>query len=172
MKIPLAALALLAVLTAPARADLYSWTDEKGATHYSSTPPKETKKRNVKTHKSLPTSAFEFKPSTSAASAREYAPLGPPVLASASRAAAPTPSYVAAPSVDLYSTASCGYCAQARAYLTEKRVAYTDHDVEHDEAAYQAFRNYGAVGVPFAVIGGAKISGFSPERYRQVLGLP
>ncbi len=36
-------------------------------------------------------------------------------------------------SIDMYSTSWCGACAQARAYLSEHHVRFTDHDVDRSE---------------------------------------
>ena len=78
----------------------------------------------------------------------------------------------AAPSVDLYTTASCPYCEEARSFMRANGVSFREYDVENDGAAYERYRSQGGRGVPFAIIGGAAVSGYSSERYRQLLGLP
>ena len=39
--------------------------------------------------------------------------------------------------IKIYSTPTCGYCHQAKAFLDERGVKYTDYDVSRDQAAAQ-----------------------------------
>lgn len=37
--------------------------------------------------------------------------------------------------VTIYSTPTCGFCKQLKAFLSEKNISFTDHDVTTDESA-------------------------------------
>jgi glutaredoxin len=63
--------------------------------------------------------------------------------------------------VVLYGTASCGYCAKTRAYLKERKIAYADLDVEQSAQAQREFKQFGAGGVPYLLIGDRRIQGFN-----------
>ncbi|ALC17216.1 Glutaredoxin [Desulfuromonas soudanensis] len=75
------------------------------------------------------------------------------------------------PRVELFTTAWCGYCKRAKAYLRSRGVPFTEYDVEKDSAAARRFRilNPGG-GVPVALIGDFQINGFNPAAYEAALG--
>ena len=56
----------------------------------------------------------------------------------------------------LFTTSWCGYCRQAKAYLAQKQVAYTEHDVE-TPAGMEALAHIGRAG------GGADLGLAWPE---------
>lgn len=64
--------------------------------------------------------------------------------------------------VILYSTSWCGYCRRARAYFTQKGVAFVEKDVERDAMASREVLNKtgGYSGVPVIDIDGTIIQGF------------
>jgi len=76
------------------------------------------------------------------------------------------------PSVELYSTSWCGYCQKARLFFRKKGIKFVEYDIEKDQnAAYRKKQLDSGRGVPFAVINGQKISGYSEARYLQALEL-
>lgn len=104
--------------------------------------------------------------------------LGPAVFGQATPASAqttqPAPSQqqLSQPKVELYTTSWCPYCRKAKAYLQQHGISYRDYDVEKDPAAARRQQQLGGGnGVPFAIINGKKISGFSPGAYAAALGL-
>jgi glutaredoxin len=65
--------------------------------------------------------------------------------------------------ITMYSTSWCHACKQARAYMQEKNIAFTDYDVEHDAAARtQAHALNPRGSVPTISIDGDVMVGFSP----------
>lgn len=74
------------------------------------------------------------------------------------------------PAVTLYATTHCPWCDKARAYLSDRGVAFVERDVEHEPAAAAELRElcrqarvaYG--GVPVLHIGKAVILGFDQPR--------
>lgn len=63
--------------------------------------------------------------------------------------------------VIVYSTQTCPYCVMAKRYLSEKGVAYADHDVGADQKrAFEMLAKTGQMGVPVLDINGTVIVGF------------
>ena len=75
-----------------------------------------------------------------------------------------------APEVELYVTSWCMYCKMAADFLRSKGVPFTSYNIERDkEAAIRKMRLDPSPGVPFAVINGFRIHGFSVEGYEKAL---
>ncbi len=63
--------------------------------------------------------------------------------------------------VVIYSTPYCHFCTLAKKYLSDKGVAYTEHDVARDEtAAEEMVKKTGQMGVPVIIIGNEIVVGF------------
>jgi glutaredoxin-like YruB-family protein len=74
--------------------------------------------------------------------------------------------------VTVYSTPTCPYCKMAKAFLDEKGIAYTDHDVSADTAAAEAMvKKSGQMGVPVLEVDGKIIVGFDQNELSEALGL-
>jgi len=72
--------------------------------------------------------------------------------------------------VILYTTSWCPYCKKARDFFTSRNISFTDYDIEKDKEAAERKRQLDTgSGVPFAIINGTKIHGFSPEDYEKAL---
>jgi glutaredoxin len=75
--------------------------------------------------------------------------------------------------VEIYITSWCRYCKEAIAFLNSNRIQFKQYDIEKDSKSAAMMKKLGGTGgVPFAIINGKKIYGFSKERYKQELGLP
>jgi glutaredoxin len=72
--------------------------------------------------------------------------------------------------VELYVTSWCPYCKQAIRYFRSRGIPFTAYDIEKDAIAGRRKSELDTRGgVPFAVINGQKIRGFSPEAYEKAL---
>jgi mycoredoxin len=71
--------------------------------------------------------------------------------------------------VILFSTATCGYCAQARALLDARQVDYADLRIDDSDLARNEFEALAAVGVPVLLIGQRRIEGFREEAIIEAL---
>jgi len=72
--------------------------------------------------------------------------------------------------IDLYVTSWCPYCKKAETYLDQQGLEYQKYDIENDkEAAQRMYRLAGSGGVPFAIINGVAIKGWSKEAYAAAL---
>ncbi len=83
----------------------------------------------------------------------------------------PPPNFAAAHQVPvvLYSTDWCGYCAKARQFLQENRIAYFEYDIEKSAEGQAQYRALGGRGVPVLQVNGHVVKGFNPERVRRLL---
>lgn len=146
---------VLLFAAAPGSADIYKWVDENGVLNFSDVPP--TAGKAVESVKSIDSPD----PSPVQPDARPAAPAAPASQKSSDNR------------VEIFTTEWCKYCKQAIAFLQANRIKYTQYDVETNPYARKRKKDLGGgKGVPFAVINGRKISGFSEKTYRQVLGLP
>lgn len=65
-------------------------------------------------------------------------------------------------SVVVYSTPTCGFCHQIKAYLQQRDVLFVEHDVSQDpRAAQEMLQLSGQQGVPVTVIDGQVVVGFN-----------
>lgn len=75
--------------------------------------------------------------------------------------------------VTLYTTPTCGYCRQLKAYLRQRGVPFIEHDVSRDrQAAIEMVRLSGQQGVPVAVINGQVVVGFNRPLIDRLLARP
>lgn len=72
--------------------------------------------------------------------------------------------------VELYLVSWCPYCKKAREFFDFKGISYTAYDIEEDaKAATRKKQLDSKTGVPFAIVNGVKIHGYSPEMYSRAL---
>ena len=73
--------------------------------------------------------------------------------------------------VKIYTTPTCGYCHQAKRFLSERGVKYTEHDVSRNKAAAEEMVHLtGQMGVPVIVVDGQVVTGFDRARLESLLG--
>lgn len=72
--------------------------------------------------------------------------------------------------VTVYSAPWCAFCHMAKQYLTSKKVAFTDIDVEADpDGARSIVEKTGQAGIPVIEIGDEVILGFDRARIDSAL---
>jgi glutaredoxin 3 len=72
--------------------------------------------------------------------------------------------------ITVYSTTWCGFCHMAKQYFDKLGVKYEDKDVEKNpDAAVEAVKKSGQMGVPVIDIDGTVILGFDRPRIDQAL---
>lgn len=146
-------------------AEMYRW-EENGIVTFKDTPPPVSKKRKVRVYKETD---FDVAPPV-------------PVPSKSSRISPSTPSQPLqsavkkterfAGTIEMYSTAWCGYCVAAERYMKDKNYRYVTYDIEKDLSAKQRHKELGGRGVPLIIIGAHKMSGFSPENLEYYLDKP
>lgn len=67
--------------------------------------------------------------------------------------------------VVIYTTPTCGYCTQALAHLKRRNIPYLQKDVSANAEAQSEWQSLGGRGVPLALFGSQKLSGFSAASY-------
>jgi glutaredoxin-like YruB-family protein len=73
-------------------------------------------------------------------------------------------------SVIVYTTPTCGYCYQVKAYLGQRRIPFVERDVSQDgQAAREMVQLSGQQGVPVVLVDGQLVLGFNRPRIDQLL---
>lgn len=75
--------------------------------------------------------------------------------------------------VEIYTSPTCHFCTDLKAFLDEKGVAYTEYDVTADEEKRKELTERSQqMGVPVTFIDGTQmIDGFDKDRLTEALGL-
>lgn len=135
---------LLSVAAGAASAQMYSWKDAKGVTHFSDQPPPANAVKAVE---------------RSGAGADSGGPALPYALNEAVRK---NP-------VVLYTTGACEACDQGRALLRQRGVPFTEKTVNSNEDQ-QRLKAAGSDGqLPFLLVGSNKRVGFQLESWQEML---
>jgi glutaredoxin len=71
--------------------------------------------------------------------------------------------------VGIFTTDSCTYCAAAKKFLEQKKVAYTEFNLDRSDKARQVFGMLGGRGVPLIIVGEQRLVGFDPGVLGRVL---
>ena len=73
-------------------------------------------------------------------------------------------------SVTIYTTPTCPFCEQAKKFMRERGVSYTEHDVMEDlKKRDEMVELSGQMGVPVIVMGEQVLIGFNPEELGRAL---
>ena len=146
---------LLIYLCGMATAEVYKWVDNNGEVHITDSPPPDAKSSGeIKVYKDNPQDNQNAAPATE--TNREES--------------SPSFERKKTSEVVLYTTSWCPYCRKARDYLRSRGIDFTEYDIEKDEeAAIRKKQLDGRGGVPFAVINGRPIRGFSAPAYDRAL---
>ena len=82
------------------------------------------------------------------------------------------------PTIDIYTTPTCGFCAGLKKFLAEHNVEYVEHDVTTDPEAFEEMQalSGGSMQVPFTVFNKGQSDqttqiGFDAAKVSEVLGL-
>ena len=74
------------------------------------------------------------------------------------------------PNVELYVTSWCTYCHKAKAFFRSKGIEFTEYNIEKDEeAAKRMLSHTKSRAVPFVIINGQTIQGYSIAAYEHAL---
>ena len=74
--------------------------------------------------------------------------------------------------VTVYSTPTCPFCKQLKAFLQENKIKFDDIDVSADqEKAQEMIQKSGQMGVPVLEANGEVIVGFDKKKVSELLGI-
>ena len=153
-------------------AELYQWVDENGVKHFSDRPTRQTSESEIEESSvavdtpSQVTPAPHSDPQPNKMDLDTVTNLIEEIAAGQAAMAAE-----AGPAVELYVTSWCGYCKKAKAFFRSKGIPFAEYDIEKDPAAARRMSSLtSSGGVPFAIINGRPVQGFSEAAYMQALG--
>ena len=73
------------------------------------------------------------------------------------------------PVIRLYTLPDCSYCAQIKQFLTDSNLTYEEINLETDTAGQEFMESRGYTALPVTVIGNHEISGFRPDKIKEIL---
>lgn len=139
-----------------AAADFYTWEDENGTVHITNYPPPVQQGQKIKvqqrgeTTRNISEEPNEEQEADQSLNDKNKASQNQEVV--------------------LYTTSWCPYCTKARNFFQSRNIPFTEYDVEKDpEAAARKRELDPKRGVPFAIINGHHIHGYSESAYEQAL---
>ena len=148
LKLPLLLLCL-SVAGQGVAGDIYKWTDALGNVHFTDRPPE-----------GAGASRVEVRVNTVSAPPLDVDKLFPDSEA---------PQRASRKNVVLYSAEWCGYCKKARQYLKQRKVSFTEYDVEKSKQGADQYRRLKGQGVPLIMVGKQRVNGFDRSRLDQLL---
>ena len=145
-------------------AEIYSWEDENGVTHYSDTQPSHISEWEAQDGASQSESQqdnqnqpYKYNPELISEILDELEDDG-------------DDDSEPGPAVELYVTSWCTYCHKAKAFFRSKGVEFTEYNIEKDKAAAERMASLTeSRAVPFVVIDGKMIQGYSIGAYERAL---
>lgn len=140
-------------------AEYYKWEDENGNVNITDYPPPVKSAKNIKVHKSenMPDNASSSPENNQKQSG----------TASSGKANVETKKNN---EVILYMTSWCPYCKRAADFFRSRNIPFTEYDIEKDRAAAARKKQLDSKGgVPFAIVNGRQIHGYSPGAYEKAL---
>ena len=136
-------------------AEMYRWVDDNGETQITDSPPPSMKSsQEVKIYKDRPEDVLQDEPE----------------VAVKKQESKPSVETKKNSEVILYGTSWCPYCRKARDFFRSRGIDFIDYDIEKDkEAAIRKKELDPRGGVPFAIINGRSIHGYSESAYEKAL---
>jgi len=150
-------------------AEIYKWVDENGVTHYSdsqsnqNSEPADTQNDKIRSPDPHPAISPQL-PDES-----QNGTLDPDFLKALNEIHEDAV-VINTPTVEIYETSWCGYCKKAKNFFRSKGIDFIAYDIEKDQqAARRMMKMTRQRAVPFVVINGQGISGYSEAAYEQTL---
>jgi glutaredoxin-like YruB-family protein len=150
-------------------AEIYKWVDENGITHYSDSPthdipvPVETENDAVEPSKA---ESAHSRPISEKDGTDTLDPEFFDLLDDSSEESVTAQASI----VEIYETDWCGYCKKAKNFFRSRGIEFTTYDIDKDpRAARRMMTMTDQRVVPFVVINGKGIQGYSEQAYLQAL---
>lgn len=126
-------------------AEIYTWKDPQGRTHFGDRPPADSAPEQL-----------ELKINT--IHKPEVQPLDE---------GANGPRQVV-----IYTTDWCGVCRRAKGYFKRNNIPYREYDVEKTAKGRRDYKRLHGSGVPIILVGNRRMNGFSPAHFDQLYDRP
>ena len=127
--------------------DLYKWVDKNGKIHYGDSPPDNAKLKkitgNVSSFTSVSVEPFVYNPKN-------------------------ITKRKTSKSVVMYSTSWCGYCKKAARHFRQKKIPFTEYDIEKSARAEAEYKKLKGRGVPVILIDDQRMNGFDAGTFDKI----
>jgi glutaredoxin-like YruB-family protein len=150
-------------------AEIYKWVDENGVVHFSDSPTEIIPESNEEEEEEVASPDPRPEDNSPPTAEIQNATLDANFfdLLDESRQA---PVTVNAPTVEIYETSWCGYCKKAKRFFRSRGIEFSAYDIEKDkDAARRMMALTKRRAVPFVVINGHQIQGYSEQAYELAL---
>lgn len=150
-------------------AEIYKWVDENGVTHYSDSPtgnipgPTETEYDEIQSADPAPAATPPLPDETQKGTLDSdfFNILDENQEAEVA---------VNSPTVEIYETSWCVYCKKTKDFFRSRGIDFVTFDIEKDQQAAARMRTFtNRRAVPYVVINGQGIQGYSVAAYEQAL---
>ena len=151
-----------------AAAEIYRWVDEKGIVHYSDSQVQDVSEDSNEQDAAPPSPENH---QTATPPNTESRPQGlPPDFFDALDEAAEQAAALDSPRVEIFVTSWCAYCHKAKNFFRKRGIEFTVYDVEKDQTAARRMMKFTKKkAVPFVIINGHGIQGYSEQAYELAL---
>lgn len=137
---------ILAWITcATAQADVYTWKDAQGRTHFGDRPPLDSKAQQLEL---------------------EINTIQRPQLQTLDAG------FASSRQVTIYTAEWCGVCTKAKKHFKKNNIPFSAYDVEKSAKGRRDYRKLKGTGVPIILVGKQRMNGFSAKRFDQLYGEP
>ena len=152
-----------------ASAEIYKWVDKSGVTHYSDSPTEitaesdEDEVEEIQTPESAPEDTPQLPDETPRNTQSPDSSDNPDETQEDVVA-------LTSPSVEIYETSWCGYCKKAKDFFRSRGIDFVTYDIDRDQQARSRMQSLTSrMAVPYVVINGQGIQGYSVAAYEQAL---
>lgn len=136
---------LTLISCATLQAEVYTWKDPQGRTHFGDRPPLDSKAQQLE----LEINTIE-RPQLQALDA----------------------GFAASRKVTIYTAEWCGVCRQAKQHFKDNNIPFRAYDVEKSPKGRRDYRKLNGTGVPIILVGKQRMNGFSANRFDQLYRQP
>lgn len=138
-------LILVLITSAAIQAEIYTWKDVQGRTHFGDRPPANSKAQPLEL---------------------EINTIHRPQLQALDAG------FSASRQVILYTAEWCGVCRQAKQHFKANNIPFRAYDVEKSAKGRRDYRKLKGTGVPIILVGKQRMNGFSASRFDQLYRQP
>jgi glutaredoxin len=140
MKKPLLHIALITLIlfSYEASSEIYKWVDDKGNTHFTDNPPKNTRTEEVK----LKINTYSSVSIT-------------PLVERLGKKG----------KVVMYTATWCGICKKAKSYFVKNNIPHVTYDVEKSSIGKRDYKSLRGSSVPIIILGKKRMNGFTVARF-------
>jgi glutaredoxin len=128
-----------------AQAEVYTWKDAQGRTHFGDRPPADRKAEQLELEINTIQRPQVQPHNTGLSSDRQ---------------------------VTIYTTDWCGICTKAKRHFKQNQVPFREYDVEQSAKGRRDYRKLNGSGVPIILVGKQRMNGFSAARFDRLYQQP